>query len=155
LDATLRQEVAAFSNDLRRVGAAGTAAGGAVAGIGDSGLRAGQVSLEFYQKKRRWPFAPENIPWEVWTIRTDLVHFANEHERQHWQEKVGEMLADKVMYIAEVTNFDSQQFALKRRMLFRPITYWRSAGNCSILLDIFVINSWSNYISSCFFRSCR
>lgn len=104
LDATLRQEVAAFSNDLRRVGAAGTAAGGAVAGIGDSGLRAGQVSLEFYQKKRRWPFAPENIPWEVWTIRTDLVHFANEHERQHWQEKVGEMLADKVMYIAEVMN---------------------------------------------------
>ncbi len=117
----MRQEVAAFSNDLRRVGAAGTAAGGAVAGIGENGLRAGQVSLEFYQKKRRWPFAPENIPWEVWTIRTDLVHFANEHERQNWQEKVGEMLADKVMYIAEVTNFESQQLTLKRRM-----TYWRS-----------------------------
>jgi hypothetical protein len=32
------------------------------------------------------------------------VHFANEHDRQHWQEKVGEMLADKVMYIAEVIN---------------------------------------------------
>ena len=60
------------------------------------------MSLEFYQKKRRWPFAPENIPWEVWTVRIDLVHFANEHDRQHWQEKVGEMLADKVMYIAEV-----------------------------------------------------
>ena len=95
----MRQEVAAFSNDLRRVGAAGPASG-------DGGIRAGQVSLEFYQKKRRWPFAPENIPWEVWTIRTDLVHFANEHERQHWQEKVGEMLADKVMYIAEVSNLD-------------------------------------------------
>jgi hypothetical protein len=111
LDATLRQEVAAFSNDLRRVGAAGATAGGAVAGIsGDGGMRAGQVSLEFYQKKRRWPFAPENIPWEVWTIRTDLVHFANEHERQHWQEKVGEMLADKVMYIAEVMNLNLISF---------------------------------------------
>lgn len=99
LDQTLRQEVAAFSNDLRRIGGAGPA------GVaGDMAHRAGQVSLEFYQKKRRWPFSSENIPWEVWTIRTELVHFANEHERQHWQEKVGEMLADKVMYIAEVMN---------------------------------------------------
>lgn len=105
LDATLRHEVAAFSNDLRRVCAVGPSAGaGAIGGLGDGGIRAGQVSLEFYQKKRRWPFAPENIPWEVWTVRIDLVHFANEHDRQHWQEKVGEMLADKVMYIAEVMN---------------------------------------------------
>jgi hypothetical protein len=35
------------------------------------------VSLEFYQKKRRWPFAPENIPWEVWTVRIDLVPIPN------------------------------------------------------------------------------
>ena len=98
LDAALRQEVAAFSNDLRRVGQGAGIAGAA----GGDGLRGGQVSLEFYQKRRRWPFAPENIPWEVWTIRTDLVHFVNEHDRQRWQEKVGEMLADKVMYIAEV-----------------------------------------------------
>ena len=48
--------------------------------------------------------APENIPWEVWTIRTDLVHFTHEHDRQRWQEKVGEMLCDKVMYVAEVMN---------------------------------------------------
>ncbi len=38
----------------------------------------------------------------LYLFRTELVHFANEHERQQWQEKVGEMLADKVMYIAEV-----------------------------------------------------
>jgi hypothetical protein len=60
LEATLRQEVAAFSNDLRRGPASGL--------TGDGGVRAGQVSLEFYQKKRRWPFAPENIPWEVCSI---------------------------------------------------------------------------------------
>lgn len=112
-----------------------------MAGIGENGLRAGQVSLEFYQKKRRWPFAPENIPWEVWTIRTDLVHFANEHERQNWQEKVGEMLADKVMYIAEVTNFESQQLTLKRRMIFKSMTYWRSDDIVLFYLTIFVINS--------------
>jgi autophagy-related protein 101 len=48
--------------------------------------------------------APENIPWEVWTIRTDIVQFTHEHDRQRWQEKVGEMLCDKVMYVAEVMN---------------------------------------------------
>ena len=40
LDRTLRQELAAFSNDLRRN--SGT----------DRGT--GQVSLEFYQRKKRW-----------------------------------------------------------------------------------------------------
>jgi autophagy-related protein 101 len=30
------------------------------------GPKAGQLSLEFYQRRRtRWPFPPENIPWEV------------------------------------------------------------------------------------------
>ena len=67
--------------------------------------RSGQVSLEFYQKRpARWPFTPDNIPWEVWTIRTDLLHLTAETDRQHWQEHVGEMLSDKVMYIAEVMN---------------------------------------------------
>lgn len=101
LDRTLKQEVAAFSHELKSGG------GGLGPSSGD-GIRSsgsGQVSLEFYQKRRRWPlFAPENIPWEVWTIRTDLVHFNNEHDRQRWQEKVGEMLCDKVMYVAEVMN---------------------------------------------------
>jgi len=32
------------------------------------------------------------------------VHFTNEADRQRWQEKVGEMLCDKVMYVAEVMN---------------------------------------------------
>ena len=44
LDATLRHEVAAFSNDLRRVCAVGPSAGaGATGGLGDGGIRAGQV----------------------------------------------------------------------------------------------------------------
>jgi hypothetical protein len=30
------------------------------------GLKAGQISLEFYQRRRKnWLFSVENIPWEV------------------------------------------------------------------------------------------
>ena len=82
LDRTLRQELAAFSNDLRRN--SGT----------DRGT--GQVSLEFYQRKKRWLVQAEDIPWEVWTVRCELVHLGNEHERLRLQEKVGEMLSEKV-----------------------------------------------------------
>jgi len=89
LDQTLRAELAAFSNDLRRNSGR------------DQG--AGQVSLEFYQKKKRW-IGQEDIPWEVWTVRCELVHLVNEQERLSLQEKVGEMLSDKVMYTAEVMN---------------------------------------------------
>ena len=81
LDRTLRQELAAFSNDLRRNSGP------------DRG--AGQVSLEFYQKKKRW-LGQEDIPWEVWTVRCELVHLVNEQERLRLQDKVGEMLSDKV-----------------------------------------------------------
>jgi len=107
LDATLKQEIAAFSQELRLGG--GIVTGPSPHAGGSDGIRSsgsGQVSLEFYQKRRRWPafMAPENIPWEVWTIRTDLVQFTHEHDRQRWQEKVGEMLCDKVMYVAEVMN---------------------------------------------------
>jgi autophagy-related protein 101 len=94
LDRTLRQELAAFSNDLRRN--SGGASGSDRAGS------AGQVSLEFYQKRKRWPFQHEEIPWEVWTVRCDLVHLGNEHERLRWQEKVGEMLSDKVCCISNI-----------------------------------------------------
>lgn len=39
-----------------------------------------QVALEFYQRKRgRWPFATESIPWEVWTLRINVVSLNNEH----------------------------------------------------------------------------
>eukprot|EP00096_Caligus_rogercresseyi_P014163 TRINITY_DN6690_c0_g1_i1.p1 TRINITY_DN6690_c0_g1~~TRINITY_DN6690_c0_g1_i1.p1 ORF type:complete len:227 (-),score=62.42 TRINITY_DN6690_c0_g1_i1:389-1069(-) len=97
LDQTLRKEVAAFSHDLRQVeytARAAKASGGS-----------GQVSLEFYQKRpTRWPFTPDSIPWEVWTIRTDLLSFSHEADRLRWQEKVGEMLSDKVIYISEVMN---------------------------------------------------
>jgi len=90
LDRTLKEELAAFSNDLRRN--SGT----------DRGT--GQVSLEFYQRKKRWLVQAEDIPWEVWTVRCELVHLGNEHERLRLQEKVGEMLSEKVLFISEEMN---------------------------------------------------
>ncbi|XP_043520124.1 autophagy-related protein 101 isoform X3 [Frieseomelitta varia] len=65
----------------------------------------GQISLEFFQKKKnRWPFQPECIPWEVWTVRLELIKLATEHERQICREKVGDLLTDKILYITEVMN---------------------------------------------------
>ena len=89
LDSNLRREVAAFSSDLK---------------LSPHGVGQGQVSLEFYQKKRRWPLGVDNIPWEVWTVRTELITFGTEHERLKWSEQVGEMLSEKVLYVAEVMN---------------------------------------------------
>ena len=41
-----------------------------------------QISLEFYQRKRaRWPFPAECIPWEVWTIKLDIISLSNEHRK--------------------------------------------------------------------------
>lgn len=89
LDALLRREVVSFSEDLKR----------------SPGLKAGQISLEFYQRRRtRWPFPPENIPWEVWTIRVEIISLGNEYERRQWREKLGEVLSEKTLYIAEVMN---------------------------------------------------
>ena len=41
-----------------------------------------QISLEFYQKKKtRWMFSTECIPWEVWTIKLDILTLSNESGR--------------------------------------------------------------------------
>ncbi|XP_041592732.1 autophagy-related protein 101 isoform X2 [Vulpes lagopus] len=70
---------------------------------GGDGL--GQMSLEFYQKKKsRWPFSDECIPWEVWTVKVHVVALATEQERQICREKVGEKLCEKVINIVEVMN---------------------------------------------------
>jgi hypothetical protein len=41
--------------------------------------RSGHISLTFYQtKKARWPFPSENIPWEVWNLRMEIMTLASE-----------------------------------------------------------------------------
>ncbi|XP_022094157.1 autophagy-related protein 101-like [Acanthaster planci] len=87
LDRVLRKEVTAFRDSLRS---------------SDGSLSNGQISLEFYQKKKnRWPFPDECIPWEVWTIQINNVTLSNEHERQLYREKLGEILGEKVICITE------------------------------------------------------
>uniref|UniRef100_A0A1B6FPC2 Autophagy-related protein 101 n=1 Tax=Cuerna arida TaxID=1464854 RepID=A0A1B6FPC2_9HEMI len=89
LDTNLKKEISVFSDVLR----------------GTDGPGSGQISLEFFQKKKNiWPFQPECIPWEVWNVRLELIKLNNEHERQLCREKVGELLAEKIMYIAEIMN---------------------------------------------------
>ncbi|PSN55802.1 Autophagy-related protein 101, partial [Blattella germanica] len=89
LDRDLKKEISVFSEALR----------------GNDGPGSGQISLEFFQKKKnRWPFQPECIPWEVWNVRLELIKLNNEHERQVCREKVGDMLTEKILYIAEVMN---------------------------------------------------
>lgn len=72
---------------------------------GNTSAVSGQISLEFYQRKRaRWPFPAECIPWEVWTIKLDIISLSNEHQRQICREKLGELLAEKTLYIADIMN---------------------------------------------------
>ncbi|KAK3099245.1 hypothetical protein FSP39_001499, partial [Pinctada imbricata] len=89
LDDVLRREIAAFRDTLRSTDNPG----------------AGQISLEFYQKKRaRWLLPAECTPWEVWTVKLDILTLANENERQICREKLGEMLAEKVFHITDIMN---------------------------------------------------
>ncbi|KAF4533437.1 hypothetical protein B566_EDAN001162 [Ephemera danica] len=89
LDKTLKKEISDFSEALRSY----------------DGPQSGQISLEFFQKKKtRWFLQSECIPWEVWTVRLELTKLHNEHERQIRRETVGDLLTEKIMYIAEVMN---------------------------------------------------
>lgn len=65
------------------------------------------ITLTFYQKKqKRWPFAPECIPWEIWNLDLTIINLPNEHERNAYRTSLGMMVGDKLMYIAEVMSRD-------------------------------------------------
>lgn len=90
LDRAIKREISNFSDQLRN---------------NENSTGVGQISLEFFQrKKNRWPFQMECIPWEVWTVRLDLLELTSEDERQMCRERVGDMLTEKIMYITEVMN---------------------------------------------------
>ncbi|XP_059052216.1 autophagy-related protein 101 [Achroia grisella] len=65
----------------------------------------GSISLEFFQKRRtRWPFQPECVPWEIWTVYCELTESRSEHEMHSQHESVVEMLQDKIVFITEIIN---------------------------------------------------
>ncbi|XP_037793959.1 autophagy-related protein 101-like [Penaeus monodon] len=89
LDRSIKREVSGFCEAIRAPDAPSS----------------GQVALEFYQRKRgRWPFATESIPWEVWTLRINVVSLNNEHERQIWRERVGDSLGERLLHITDTLN---------------------------------------------------
>lgn len=89
LNRTVKQAINMFSAKLRSNESSGS----------------GQISLEFFQKKKnRWPFQAECIPWEVWTVRLDLIQYENENDRHVCRETVSDLLTEKVLYITEVMN---------------------------------------------------
>lgn len=90
LTGNVRKEVCQFRDSLQQAA---------------SSTESGQISLEFFQRKRaRWPFQAECIPWEVWTVKLDIITLTNEHERQICRERVGEILGEKMLYVADIMN---------------------------------------------------
>lgn len=64
-----------------------------------------KISLEFFtRKKKSWPlnFQSENIPWEIWTVKIELMQLSNENERQVLREKLSDLLGEKVRQIIEI-----------------------------------------------------
>ncbi|CAB0007021.1 unnamed protein product [Nesidiocoris tenuis] len=92
LQKRLKNDIAHFSRTLRR----------------DEGPRSkgkGKISLEFYQKKRAWwPFHVDTIPWEAWDVSLELVQLRTESDKAIFREKLGAILADKIIRIAQVVN---------------------------------------------------
>lgn len=86
LDSMIKKEISKFSDNLRR-----------------DHHGCSQITLEFFQRKKsHWPFQPENIPWEVWNVRIELVKAYN----QDLRESVGLSLGDKIIDISEIMNRD-------------------------------------------------
>lgn len=88
LDHTLKREIRAFSEQLRSNDSLGT----------------GQITLEFFEKKKRWVRTPESVPWEIWTVHFELLHLDDPDERMFQRERVSELLTEKILYITDVMN---------------------------------------------------
>lgn len=89
LHETLNRDVLAFSERLRSL----------------DGPRTGQIWLEFFQKRRtHWLLPTENIPWEVWSIRVNVLSLPNEQERQKQRSSLGAQLGEKVVAVAASLN---------------------------------------------------
>ncbi|KAH9366812.1 hypothetical protein HPB48_022095 [Haemaphysalis longicornis] len=63
------------------------------------------IWLEFFQKRRtHWLLPTENIPWEVWSVRVNVLSLPNEQERQKQRSSLGEQLSEKVVAVAASLN---------------------------------------------------
>ncbi|XP_057307251.1 autophagy-related protein 101-like [Hydractinia symbiolongicarpus] len=69
------------------------------------GYKNGQLSLEFYQKRKSpWPFPTESVPWELWVLKFEVVHMGNENERNILHEKLTDNVNEKIRTICQIVN---------------------------------------------------
>ena len=65
----------------------------------------GSISIEFYQKRKNpWPFPTESVPWELWTVRMNILGLNSEADRMTVREKLTESLVEKMRSICEIVN---------------------------------------------------
>jgi len=69
------------------------------------GHKSGQLSIEFYQKRKNpWPFPTENVPWEQWLLKFDIISVVNQAERIAAREKLTLNVIDKIRCVCEIVN---------------------------------------------------
>lgn len=86
LDETVKRRVAEFSQQLLSI----------------EGATTGQISLEFFERRRTGAaLVTESVPWEVWTVRVELMELQNENDWEVCREKVGTMMSEKLMHLAQ------------------------------------------------------
>lgn len=70
------------------------------------GQKTGQLTLEFYQKRKSpWPFPTESVPWEIWIFKFDVNPITTtEGERNTLREKLTESISDKIRTMCEIIN---------------------------------------------------
>lgn len=68
----------------------------------DRSNQSGQVTLEFYSKKKRgWSFVEDSFRWEFWTVRIDTHNHQSHSNRLVHLEEV---LLEKVISIVQIVN---------------------------------------------------
>ncbi|XP_002162625.1 autophagy-related protein 101 [Hydra vulgaris] len=69
------------------------------------GLKSGQISLEFYQRRKNpWPFPTEAVPWELWILKFSVLSLNNESDRNKLREKLTDNVCEKIKSICEIVN---------------------------------------------------
>ena len=67
--------------------------------------RSGQISLEFFQKRKNpWPFPTESVPWEMWVLKLNIVSVVNDVDRVALREKLTEAVCEEIKVICEIIN---------------------------------------------------
>lgn len=90
LHQTVSREISCFSEMLRS----------------SESNRAGQITLEFFQRKQNRWYSLESIPWEVWTVSLELHTLRNPNDRTDAKLHLADMLSDRILYITELMNQD-------------------------------------------------